>query len=42
MMFDDKSAAKWPEYREELLNKYNGKKMFDAYTEQIKAAGIIK
>ncbi|TMV52990.1 extracellular solute-binding protein [Paenibacillus mesophilus] len=41
-VFEDKSGKNWPSYREELMTKYNGSKLFDAYAEQIKAAGITK
>ncbi|WP_127583178.1 extracellular solute-binding protein [Paenibacillus koleovorans] len=41
-IFEDKSGKNWPAYREELITKYNGKALFDAYAEQIKAAGLAK
>ncbi|MBD2862175.1 type 2 periplasmic-binding domain-containing protein [Paenibacillus oceani] len=41
-IFDDKSGKKWPEYREELMTKYNGNALFEAYNEQVKAAGLTK
>ncbi|MDF2719321.1 MAG: hypothetical protein K0R28_6246, partial [Paenibacillus sp.] len=41
-VFEDKSGKNWPSYREELMTKYNGSKLFDAYAEQIKAAGVAK
>ncbi|CAI6085005.1 hypothetical protein COHCIP112018_04527 [Cohnella sp. JJ-181] len=37
MIFEDKSAAKWPEYREELMTKYTGRTIFQGYTDQINA-----
>lgn len=41
-IFDDKSGKKWPEYREELMTKYNGNALFEAYNAQVKAAGLTK
>ncbi|GIQ63351.1 hypothetical protein PACILC2_19190 [Paenibacillus cisolokensis] len=42
VLFDEPDASNWPKYHEELMNKYGGQDMIDAYTEQIKAAGVIK
>jgi ABC-type glycerol-3-phosphate transport system substrate-binding protein len=42
MIFEDKSGKKWPEYRDEIMTKYKGNLLFDAYETQMKAAGIIK
>lgn len=42
MVLEEKSGAKWPEYREEIMTKYKGKMLFDAYEDQIRAAGGIK
>ncbi|PYI52156.1 hypothetical protein DLM86_22015 [Paenibacillus flagellatus] len=39
-VFEDKSGKHWPAYREELMTKYNGAKLFEAYEQQIKAAGL--
>lgn len=41
-VLEDKSGKNWPAYLDELLTKYKGNDLFNAYTEQIKAAGIIK
>ncbi|WP_127588835.1 extracellular solute-binding protein [Paenibacillus koleovorans] len=41
-IFDDKSGKNWPAYREELMTKYNGNALFEAYDAQIKAAGLGK
>ncbi|GAA3408505.1 extracellular solute-binding protein [Paenibacillus hodogayensis] len=41
-VFEEKSGKNWPAYREELMGKYSGSKLFDAYAEQIKAAGLVK
>ena len=42
ILFDEPDASNWPKYQEELLTKYGGQQMIETYTEQIKAAGIIK
>ncbi|MCQ6557229.1 hypothetical protein [Paenibacillus mendelii] len=42
VLFDEPDASNWPKYVEELLTKYGGQQMIDTYTEQIKAAGVIK
>ncbi|MDF2668338.1 MAG: hypothetical protein K0R67_644 [Paenibacillus sp.] len=34
-LFDDKSGANWPKYREELMTKYSGQKIFQGYVDQI-------
>ena len=41
-IFEDKSGKNWPQYREELLNKLNGTALYEAYTNNLKAAGVIK
>ncbi len=41
-IFDDKSGKNWPAYREELMTKYNGNALFEAYDAQVKAAGLDK
>jgi putative aldouronate transport system substrate-binding protein len=41
-IFEDKSGKNWPAYREELLTKYEGNKLFQGYVEQIKAAAVSK
>lgn len=41
-VFEDKSGKNWPAYREELMTKYNGKALFEAYDQQVKAAGLAK
>lgn len=38
IVFDEKSAMNWPKYRQELMDKYGAKKLFDYYAEQISAA----
>ena len=35
MLFDEKSGANWPKYREELMTKYGGKEIFDYYALQV-------
>jgi putative aldouronate transport system substrate-binding protein len=42
MLFTDKSSKNWPAYREELMTKYNGQKIVDNYTKNLKDAGVIK
>jgi putative aldouronate transport system substrate-binding protein len=34
-LLDDKSGANWPKYREELMTKYSGQKIFQGYVDQI-------
>ncbi len=34
-VFDDKSGANWTKYREELMTKYSGQKIFQGYVDQI-------
>ncbi|SDE11870.1 ABC-type glycerol-3-phosphate transport system, substrate-binding protein [Paenibacillus sp. UNCCL117] len=41
-IFEDKSGKNWPQYREELLTKYKGKELFDAYNQNLRDAGVIK
>ncbi len=41
-IFDDKSGKNWPTYREELMTKYDGNKLFEAYDAQVKAAGLAR
>ncbi|WP_409342087.1 extracellular solute-binding protein [Paenibacillus sp. MBLB4367] len=38
VIFDDKDASNWPKYREELMTKYNGQKIFQAYVDQTNEA----
>lgn len=38
MMFADKSAARWPEYRRQLMEQYNGSVIFRHYEEKIRNA----
>ncbi|TYP76574.1 extracellular solute-binding protein [Paenibacillus methanolicus] len=38
MIFEDKSADKWPQYREELMTKFKGREIFQGYTDQINSA----
>lgn len=42
VLFDEPDASNWPKYHEELMTQYGGQSMIDTYTEQIKAAGVIK
>lgn len=37
-LFDDKSGNNWPKYREELMTKYSGAKIFQGYVDQINGA----
>ncbi|GGD80163.1 extracellular solute-binding protein [Paenibacillus nasutitermitis] len=41
-ILEDKSGKNWPAYREELMTKYKGNELFEAYNETLRAAGIIK
>jgi putative aldouronate transport system substrate-binding protein len=36
-IFEDKSGANWPKYREELMTKYSGNAIFQGYVDQINA-----
>jgi putative aldouronate transport system substrate-binding protein len=38
ILFEEKDASNWPKYRQELMSKYGGKPIFEAYAEQIGAA----
>jgi len=42
ILFEEPDASNWPKYREELMTTYGGQQMIDAYTEQIRAAGVIQ
>lgn len=42
VLFDEPDASNWPKYRQDLMTNYGGQSMIDAYTDQIKAAGVIK
>lgn len=42
ILFDEPDASNWPKYRERLMTEFGGQEMLDAYTEQIRAAGVIK
>lgn len=37
VIFDDKDASNWPKYREELMTKYKGREIFQAYVDQVNA-----
>ncbi|MDF2724106.1 MAG: hypothetical protein K0Q59_3781 [Paenibacillus sp.] len=37
VIFDDKDASNWMKYRDELMTKYKGKEIFQAYVDQINA-----
>ncbi|SEM93929.1 extracellular solute-binding protein [Lihuaxuella thermophila] len=39
MLFDEKSGKNWPKYRQELMTKYKGQDVFQAYVEQVRATG---
>ncbi|GIP33355.1 extracellular solute-binding protein [Paenibacillus sp. J2TS4] len=41
-VLEDKSGKNWPQYREELMTKYNGNELFNAYIEIMRKAGAIK
>ncbi|WP_409340297.1 extracellular solute-binding protein [Paenibacillus sp. MBLB4367] len=41
-LFEDKSGKKWPLYLDELRNKYKVKDLEDAYTENVRSAGVIR
>lgn len=38
IMFDEKDASNWPQYRATLMSKYRGKELFESYAEQISKA----
>ncbi|WJH37372.1 extracellular solute-binding protein [Paenibacillus sp. CC-CFT747] len=38
ILFEEKDASNWPKYREELINKYQGKEIFDNYAKQVSEA----
>ncbi|PYI52896.1 extracellular solute-binding protein [Paenibacillus flagellatus] len=38
LLFEEKSGANWPKYREELMTKYRGKETFDFYAQQVSQA----
>lgn len=38
MMFSDKSSDRWPEYRRQVMEQYNGDVIFRHYEEKIRAA----
>ncbi|MDF2669395.1 MAG: hypothetical protein K0R67_1701 [Paenibacillus sp.] len=40
LLFDDKDSTNWPTMREELLTKYKGRQIFEAYVSQMRAAGV--
>ncbi|MES7181305.1 hypothetical protein U6V59_12405, partial [Cutibacterium acnes] len=42
ILFDEPDASNWPAYHERLMTEFGGQAMLDTYTEQIKAAGVIK
>jgi putative aldouronate transport system substrate-binding protein len=35
MLLEDKDSSQWPAYRDELMGKYKGKDIFDAYAQQV-------
>lgn len=37
VLFDDKDVSNWPKYREELMSKYKGQQIFQAYVDQVNA-----
>lgn len=38
ILFEEKDASNWPKYREELINKYHGKEIFENYAKQVSDA----
>ncbi|WP_167859281.1 type 2 periplasmic-binding domain-containing protein [Paenibacillus cymbidii] len=38
VLFKDKDASNWPQYRQDIMNKYGGKAIFDYYAEQVSVA----
>jgi putative aldouronate transport system substrate-binding protein len=38
VLFEDKSAANWPKYRQELMTTHRGKDIFEAYARQMSGA----
>ncbi|MBP1996674.1 extracellular solute-binding protein [Paenibacillus eucommiae] len=38
VLFEEKDASNWPKYREELMEKYGGRAVFEAYAEQMSKA----
>lgn len=38
MLFSDKSGSRWPEYRRELMEQYNGEHILRYYENQVRAA----
>ncbi|MCU6710557.1 extracellular solute-binding protein [Paenibacillus sp. J5C_2022] len=40
MLFSDRSAAKWPEYRQEVLTQFHGDTIFHQYEQKIRAAHL--
>ncbi|MEC0231215.1 extracellular solute-binding protein [Paenibacillus alba] len=38
VLYKDKDASNWPQYRQEIMTKYGGKAIFDYYAEQVAAA----
>ncbi|WP_127585629.1 extracellular solute-binding protein [Paenibacillus koleovorans] len=40
LLFDEKDSSKWPAIREELLTKYKGRQIFEAYVQQMRAVGL--
>ncbi|GIP34800.1 hypothetical protein [Paenibacillus sp. J2TS4] len=38
ILFEEKDASNWPQYREELMEKYGGRAVFEAYAEQMSKA----
>lgn len=38
ILFEEQDASNWPTYREELMDKYGGRAVFEAYAEQMSKA----
>ncbi|MNI08340.1 Lipoprotein LipO precursor [compost metagenome] len=38
VLYKDKDASNWPQYRQDIMTKYGGKAIFDYYAEQVAAA----
>ncbi|TMV49596.1 extracellular solute-binding protein [Paenibacillus mesophilus] len=42
LVMEEKSGKNWPKIREELMVKYKGQELLDAYTKQLRDAGKLK
>lgn len=41
-IYEDKSGSNWPQYYQDVMDNYDGAKIFAGYEEQIRAVGRIK